>query len=78
VPTVSQRDGADYPDLHRRIIEAGKRLQVFAGYSPRLGLELLDVLADHVGSAKGIAFIADVGADEKDKACRLLERYGAE
>ena len=78
VPTVEQRDGAEYPELHRKILESGKRLQVFAGYSKRFGLDLLDVIADQVGTARGIAFIADVDVSQMDEARRLLDKYGVD
>ena len=78
VPTVSQRDGAEYPELHRRIVQAGKRLQVFAHYSPRLGLALLDTLVEQLGTPRGIAFIVDVGAAQEPEARALLRKYKAE
>ncbi len=62
VPTVSARDATQYADLYRRIRDGGKRIQVFNHYSPR-GLELVDVLAEQLGDARGIAMIAYVGAE---------------
>ncbi len=77
VPTVSARDATQYPDLHRRIRAGGKRIQVFGHYS-RLGLGLLDVLAEQLGDARNIAMIAWVPADQEADARAFLRRYGVE
>jgi len=77
VPTVSARDATKYPDLYRRIRAGGKRIQVFDNYSKR-GLGLLDVLAEQLGDASGIAMIAHVGAEQEEQAREFLPRWGIE
>ena len=72
-------DGANtiehWPEIYRKVREAGKLIQIFSGQSPR-GYKGLDVIADQVGSADGIIMVAD--ADYKDiyEAKEFLRGYG--
>jgi len=77
VPTRQARDATKYPDLYRRIRRGGKLIQVFGDYSA-LNLGLLDVLAEQLGDARGIAMIAYVDADQEADARAFLRRYGVE
>lgn len=43
----------------------------------KLGYRVLDVLADKLGSARGIAIIGSVEPEEVENARRFLDRYGA-
>jgi 5-methyltetrahydrofolate--homocysteine methyltransferase len=75
VPTVAARDATQYPDLYRRIREGGKLIQVYSNHS-RLGLGLVDVLAEQLGDARGIAMVASVDAGQEAEARAFLRRYG--
>jgi hypothetical protein len=77
VPTITARDATQYPDLYRRIRQGGRRIQVFSNYSS-VGLKLLDVLAEQLGSANGIAMVAWVGPEQEAETRAILRRYGVE
>ena len=73
VPGAGQPDWRYWPEVYRRIRAAGKLIQV---YGPPL--ETLDVLADQLGSAKGICMVGEVDRKGEGKLMRMLERYGAQ
>jgi hypothetical protein len=77
VPTVEARDATQYADLYRAIHAGGKRIQLFGHYS-KLGLGLVDVLAEQLGDARGLAMIAFVGAEQEDEARAFLRRWGVD
>jgi len=76
VPGAGQPEITKWPDVYRRIHKAGKLIQVFQRQS-KVGLAALDIIADQIGTAKGIIFLGDVGRRSEDAAMRVLERYGA-
>ncbi len=76
VPGAGQKDADQWPEVYRRIRAAGKLIWVAAGQSS-LGLDLLDCLADQLGSAEGIYFICGASAAERGRLERLLEKYNA-
>ena len=49
---------------------------IFSGQSPH-GLQAVDIIADQIGSAKGIAYIGGDSIDNEDKVNRFLEKHGA-
>jgi len=73
VPGAGQPDWRNWPDVFRRIRAAGKLIQVYSW-----PLETLDVLADQIGSPKGICLIGEVGRDQEDQLLRMIDRYGAQ
>jgi 5-methyltetrahydrofolate--homocysteine methyltransferase len=73
VPGAGQPDWRYWPDVFRRIRAAGKLIQVYSW-----PLETLDVLAEQIGSPKGICLIGEVGLEQEDQLLRLIERYGAQ
>lgn len=75
IPGDGQPSNAHWPDVYRRIRAAGKLVQVFL---PRPeGLDIIDILADQVGSAKGIIVIGNISRDQEENLMRKLEKYGA-
>ena len=58
-----------------RFAEAGKRIQFFTSQDP-LGWRSLDVLADQLGSAKGIMMYGEAPIEEESQIRVLLNRYG--
>jgi 5-methyltetrahydrofolate--homocysteine methyltransferase len=73
VPGAGQPDWRYWPDVFRRIRAAGKLIQVY-GWP----LETLDVLAEQIGSPKGICLIGEAGLEQEDQLLRLIERYDAQ
>jgi 5-methyltetrahydrofolate--homocysteine methyltransferase len=77
IPGDGQPDIGHWPEIYRKIRRAGKLIQIFGGQSP-LNLDVLEVLADQLGSANGICMIGNIDATDEDKARRVLEKFGVE
>ena len=74
VPGDGQPDITRWPEVYRKIRAAGKLIQIFPGQAPR-GWDALEIIADQIGSAKGIIMIAGGAMEDADKAMRLLARF---
>jgi 5-methyltetrahydrofolate--homocysteine methyltransferase len=74
IPGAGQPDCSQWPEVYRKIRAAGKLIQLYMWESSR-GWELLDIIADQLGSAKGIIIIGGGDVRDEDKVCRLIERY---
>lgn len=77
IPGDGQPGITHWPEVYRKIREAGKLIQVYSGQDAK-GFRLLDDLVDQLDSAKGIIMIGDVGYDRIDEARDFLEKYGVE
>lgn len=76
IPGEGAPDVSHWPDVYRRIRDAGKLTQLFVHQSAA-GLGILDVLAEQLGSLAGIAVVGEVQAGaEEEAARRVLERHG--
>ena len=75
VPGDGQPDITQWPDVYRKIHNAGKRIQFFTNQSP-LGLRALDVIADQIGSAEGICMIGGASRAQEDEVLALIAKYG--
>ena len=71
---LAGRDITRWPEVYRKIRAAGKLIQIFPGQAPR-GWDALEIIADQIGSAKGIIMIAGGAMEDADKAMRLLARF---
>lgn len=74
VPGAGQPDITHWPEVYRKIRRAGKRIHCDAGQSA-LGPEALDVLADQLGSARGIVMTASLDRPREERFLRLLDRF---
>ena len=77
IPGRGSPDSRHWPEVFRKIRNAGKLIQIYCGET-----DVLDVVVDQLGSGRGIYYYAHPGEglrgyDERD-ARKLLERYGAE
>ena len=73
IPGAGQPDCAHWPEVFRKIRKAGKLIQVFGD------MQVLDAMADQLGSAEGICLIAQMQhtpARAKEVE-RFLVKYGA-
>ena len=64
-----------WPEVYRKIRDAGKLIQIFSGQS-KLGYRVLDVIAEQLGSADGIIMVADAEQDKIDDVQKFLRHYG--
>ena len=76
VPGDGQPDITNWPDVYRKIHRAGKRIQIFQSQSAK-GWDALDIIADQIGTAKGIVMLGGVDIKQQDAALRFLDKYGA-
>ena len=76
VPGAGAPDVSQWPDVYRRIREAGKLIQVLGTQYPGR-YEIVDVLAGQLGSARGVVYVGDGEASERKDVERFLARYGA-
>ncbi len=74
VPGDGQPGITEWPDVYRKIRDAGKLIQIFSSQSD-MGYRTLDVLSEQLGDASGIVMIADININEKDDATAFLNRY---
>lgn len=70
VPGTGSPDLKHWPQVYRKIRDAGKLAQVYGE------LDTLDVLAEQLGSAEGMILIT--GCGDEEQARELLKKYGAE
>jgi len=75
VPGDGQPGITEWPEVYKKIRNAGKLIQVFGGQSD-LGYRALDVLSEQLGDAKGIVMIADASVEEIDEVRAFLRKYG--
>ena len=63
-----------WPDIYRKIHEAGKLCQVFINGSSEL--RYIDYITDLLGTTKGLCFICSGQAEEQDAFEKYLANYG--
>ena len=68
-----QRDGSQWPEVYRKIRQAGKRMQLLDDM-PRV----IDAVCKQVGGPKGMIAFVYGKLEDRDAICRYLERYGVE
>jgi hypothetical protein len=70
VPGSNAPSWKHWPDLYKKILDAGKLLQIYGD------VDTLDTVVEQVGTGKGIVFIGYSDDAEKIRDC--VKRYGAE
>ncbi len=65
-----QKPYTEWPEVYRKIHKAGKKIQVFGGP------DLVEVIADQVGSAKNIVAIGNAPAADEPRLTAGLKRMG--
>ncbi len=68
IPGAGQPEKTDWPQVYRKIHAAGKKIQVY-------GLDALDVVARHIGTAKGIVAIVNAPVSEESSIRERLKHY---
>ena len=61
--------------VYRKIHAAGKLIQIYVGEFLH-NLESLDIIADKIGTAKGIVMFGGGTHYDEEQVNNLLERYG--
>jgi len=76
VPGTGQAGAECWPEVYRKVHAAGKLIQV-SDWQGLKGGNILDILADQLGSAKGIICFFGCDRSQEDEMVSILERYGA-
>lgn len=75
IPGDGAPDVTQWPDVYRKIQQAGKLQQVFN--NPRFhSFQALDKIADQLGSAKNFVYMIEGDISQEDQALKLLSRFG--
>ena len=75
VPGDGNPDVAYWPEVYRKIHEAGKLIQVWP--TAEYGFGILDVLAEQIGTAEGIVVIGEVGTEDESHIRDICRKYDA-
>ncbi len=67
-----------WPEVYRKIHAAGKRIQLSLGAGAGSAENVLDMVADQIGTAEGLTLIGAVGREHEDWLLDLLARHGVE
>jgi 5-methyltetrahydrofolate--homocysteine methyltransferase len=70
VPGTGKPDLPHWPEVYRRIRQAGRLVQIWGG------IDTLDAIADQVGSARGIILITGGHVSQRKDFEKALARYG--
>ncbi len=76
VPGDGSPDITQWPEVYKKIRAAGKLIQIYSSQS-QYGWEALDIIADQLGSAKGIIIIGGGGKEDEENINKVIEKYGA-
>lgn len=72
IPGAGAKDFTHWPDVYRKIRDAGKLIQVYGD------ITTLDALADQLGSAEGIVLMASADVSQEREVWELLAKYGCD
>lgn len=75
VPGAGQPNITEWPDVYRRIHDAGKLIQIWA-FQDSEGISSLDKIAEQIGTARGIIMLGSAPMEQEDEILALLDRYG--
>jgi 5-methyltetrahydrofolate--homocysteine methyltransferase len=71
VPGDGQPALTEWPEVYQKIQEAGKRIQLWGDF------ETLDILAEQLGSLKGIVLMISAHVSQEEEARAFLRKYDA-
>ena len=71
-----QPDAANWIHIYRKILDAGKLMQISTGHSD-VGFRVIDMLARELGTTRGIVVTGRAKQTEADELVELLRRHGA-
>ena len=75
VPGAGKPGVTQWPEVYRKIREAGKLIQFFTSQDP-CGWRTLDILAEQLGSARGLMMYGEVPLEEEPQVREMFARYG--
>ena len=76
IPGAGVPPTTEWPDVYRKIREAGKLIQIYPEPEP-IGLKTLDFVAEQLGSASGLILIGNADIMQEKEVEHLLSGYDA-
>ena len=76
VPGDGQPDIINWPEVFKKIIDSDKLIQFFNHQYKGDSFELLDIIIDQTGCSENILYILDIEQKDRDKAEKMLCKYG--
>lgn len=73
VPGAGQKPTSEWPEVYRKIRDAGKLIQLLSSGEP---IKTLEMVSDQLGSTEGIVMLAHFPANRREEALEWLENYG--
>ncbi len=77
IPGAGQPGVTQWPEVYQKIHKAGKLIQIWPEGDENK-FASLDIIADQIGTAKGIIMIGGAGPEREKELRNCLEKYGAE
>ena len=77
VPGAGKPGVSEWPEVYRKIRNAGKLIQFFTSQDP-LGWRAFEIIASQLGSAEGLCMIGDAPAQDEPEVRALLRKFGAD
>jgi hypothetical protein len=74
VPGAGKPGVSEWPDVYRKIHDAGKLIQFFTSQDP-LGWRAFEIIANQLGSAEGLVMIGDAPAGDEPEIRKLLKNF---
>jgi hypothetical protein len=74
IPGAGQPPLEDWPEVHKKVTDAGKKIQLISHLSDK-PYELLDRIADQTGRVDNIVYSLNDTIENRDKAEKLIEKF---
>ncbi len=75
VPGAGSKSNSQWPEVFRKITDAGKKIQIFSCYSEEGFDETLDIIVNQIGRSDNIIYTIDADISQRYKAERLIGKY---
>ncbi len=75
IPGAGSADATNWPEVYKKISEAGKKIQILSPLSEKPFDETLDIITDQIGRADNIVYHIYDDISQRDRAEKLLAKY---
>jgi hypothetical protein len=75
IPGAGSADNTHWPQVYKKISDAGKKIQIFSDHSDKPFEEVLDTITEQTGRSDNIVYMIDADISERARAEKLLEKY---
>ncbi len=75
IPGAGTADNTSWPDVYRKISDAGKKIQIFSNHSEKPFDEILDTIGEQTGRIDNIVYNIDLDISQRNKVEKFLAKY---